>query len=150
MELEFSMILPAFPEQFIRLSSDYESLPKFLPGQLKSVKIIEHNSDQIITEEVLVFSTIIRNELRQKTLHHNIDNNEMISEIISGHAKGTVITVKFKKHTDGTDISVNIKLNLSLKARILSPFIKKWYKRVLTGIFYRMNSLALDGDTYHG
>jgi ribosome-associated toxin RatA of RatAB toxin-antitoxin module len=145
------MVLPASSEQFIQLSSDYESLPKFLPGQLKSVKIIEHNSDQIITEEVLVFSTIIRNELHQKTLHHNINkNNEMISEIISGHAEGTIITVKFKKHVDGTEIFVNIKLNLSLKAKILSPFIKKWYKRVLTGIFYRMNSLALDGDTYHG
>ena len=93
MELDFSMVLLASPEQFIQLSSDYESLPKFLPGQLKSVKIIEHNSDHIITEEVLVFYTIIRSEIHQKTLHHNIDNNKMISEIISGHAKGTIITV---------------------------------------------------------
>jgi ribosome-associated toxin RatA of RatAB toxin-antitoxin module len=144
--LEFSIILPASPEKFIELCSDYESLSKFIPGQLKSVKIIESNPTQTITEEIIVFSTIIRNEIHQKTLHYIPNNNEMVSEIISGPAKGTIITLKFTKIPDGTEISVNIQLNLSLKAKILSPILKKWYKRVLTGIFYKMNTMVINNE----
>jgi ribosome-associated toxin RatA of RatAB toxin-antitoxin module len=142
----FSIVLPASPEQFIGLCSDYESLSKFIPGQLKSVKIIESNSTQTITEEIIVFSTIIKNEIHQKTLHHIPNNNEMVSEIISGPAEGTIITLKFTKIPDGTEISVNIQLNLSLKAKILSPILKKWYKLVLTGIFYKMNTMIIDKE----
>jgi len=144
--LTFSLVLPSSPEKFIELCSDYESLSKFIPGQLKSVKIIESNSIQTITEEIIVFSTIIRNEIHQKTLHHIPNNNEMISEIISGPAEGTILTVKFTKIPDGTEISVNIQLNLSLKAKILSPILKKWYKRVLTGIFYKMNTMVINNE----
>jgi len=144
--LTFSIVLPAPPEKFIGLCSDYESLSKFIPGQLKSVKIIESNSSQTITEEIIVFSTIIRNEIHQKTLHHIPHNNEMVSEIISGPAEGTIITVKFTKIADGTEISTSIQLNLSLKAKILSPILKKWYKRVLTGIFYKMNTMVINNE----
>ena len=141
--LEFSITLPASPEQFIEFSSDYEALPKFLPGQLRSVKIIQQDSNQTTTEEIIVFSTIIKNEIHQKTIHHRPQNNQMFTEIISGPAKGTTILVQFNKITSGTEIHVLVKLNLSLKAKILSPVIKKWYKRVLTGIFFKMNNMAL-------
>jgi len=144
--LEFSISLPSSPEQFIKISSDYESLPQFLPGQLKSVKIIEQNSEQTITEETIAFSTIIKNKISQKTIHYTPQNNEMLTEIISGPAKGTTIFAKFKKIPEGTEIHVTVNINLSLKAKILSPIIKKWYKRVLTGIFYKMNSIALEPE----
>ena len=142
--LEFSLVLPASPEQFIQLSSDYESLPKYLPGQIKSVKIVQRDSNQTITEEFLVFSTVFKNEIYQKSIHHNRQNNELFTEIISGPAKGTTILTVFKKVSAGTEIHVTVKLNLSLKAKIISPIIKKWYKRVLTGILYKMNNMILD------
>lgn len=144
--LEFFIVLPASPEQFIQLSSDYELLPKFLPGQLKSVRIIQQDSNQTITEEIIVFRTVIKNEICQKTIHYNHQNNELLTEIISGPAKGTTILVVFKKVSDGTEIHVEVKLNLSLKAKILSPIIKKWYKRVLMGIFYKMNNMILNQE----
>ena len=74
----FSMILPTSPEQFIKYSSDYESLSQFLPGQLKSIKIIEQNSSQTTTEEIISFSTVIKNEISQKTVHQAPKNNEML------------------------------------------------------------------------
>jgi ribosome-associated toxin RatA of RatAB toxin-antitoxin module len=144
--LEFSMILPTSPEQFIKYSSDYESLSQFLPGQLKSIKIIEQNSSQTTTEEIISFSTVIKNEISQKTVHQAPKNNEMLSEIISGPAKGTTILAKFKKISEGTEIQVNIELKLSLKAKILSPIIKKLYKNVLMGIFYKINNMALQSE----
>ena len=141
--LEFSIVLPASPEQFIQLSSDYESLPKYLPNQIKSVKIIQQDSNQTITEEFLVFSTVFKNEIHQKSIHYNRQNNELFTEIISGPAKGTTILIAFKKVSAGTEIHVTVKLNLSLKVKIISPIIKKWYKRVLTGILYKMNNMIL-------
>jgi ribosome-associated toxin RatA of RatAB toxin-antitoxin module len=141
--LEFSMILPTSPEKFIEYFSDYESLSKFFPSQLKSIKIIEQNSVQMITEEIISFSTVFRNEISQKTVHHKPQNNEMFSEIISGPAKGTTILVKFNKILKGTEIHVNVELNLSLKAKFLSPLIKKFYKNVLMGLFYKINNVAL-------
>ena len=144
--LEFSMILPASPEHFIKYSSDYESLSNFLPGQLKSIKIIERDSIQTTTEETISFSTIIKNQISQKTVHCTPKNNEMFSKIISGPAKGTTVLVKFKKVSEGTKIQVNVELNLSLKAKILSPIIKKFYKNILMGIFYKINNLALQSE----
>ena len=41
--LEFSLDLPAQPNQLMKLTEDYENLPKYLPDQLKSVRIIEKN-----------------------------------------------------------------------------------------------------------
>ena len=112
----------------------------------KSIKIIEQNSSQTTTEEIISFSTVIKNEISQKTVHQAPKNNEMLSEIISGPAKGTTILAKFKKISEGTEIQVNIELKLSLKAKILSPIIKKLYKNVLMGIFYKINNMALQSE----
>jgi len=49
----------------------------------------------------------------------------------------------FVKIDSGTRVDVEIDMKLSLKARLLSPIIKKKYKTVLLGILYRMNGIAL-------
>ena len=46
--LEFSLDLPSHPDQLMKLSEEYENLPRYLPDQLKSVKIIEKNDGFII------------------------------------------------------------------------------------------------------
>lgn len=144
--LEFSIVLPASPEKLIQLATDYESLPKYLPAQLKSVKIINQDDNKTVTEETLVFSTIFKNEFSQQTLNTILPNNELFTEIISGPAKGTTIQTIFKNVSDGTEIHASITLKLSLKAKILSPIIKKWYKRVLMGVLYKMNNTILEQD----
>ena len=146
--LDFSLVLPAPAEKFIQFYSDYEALPKYLPGQLESVKIIQQDSNQTITEEIIVLSKTIKNKIYQKTIHHKSQNNKIFSEIISGPAKGTTILTTFEKVSNGTEIQIIVKLNLSLKAKILSPLIKKFYKRILTGILYKMNNMALETDKH--
>ena len=67
--LEFSLDLPAQPSQLMKLSEDYENLPKYIPDQLKSVKIIEKNETETKTEETIVFSTLLKKEIVQQASH---------------------------------------------------------------------------------
>ena len=144
--LEFSLDLPAQPNQLMKLTEDYENLPKYLPDQLKSVRIIEKNETETKTEETIVFSTIIKKEIVQEAIHKKKNDNELITDIISGPAKGTTIQTIFLKTDAGTNVSFNIDLKLNLKTKILSPLIKKYYKMVLTSILYKMNNKILEVD----
>ncbi len=143
-KIEFSLILPAPSKQLQLLSEDYENLPNFLPDQLKSVKIIKQNENETITEEVIVLKTIFTKEITQQALHKKIGDCTLVTEILSGPAKGTNINVTFEQVDNGTKVSMTIDLHLELKAKILQPLIKKWYKLVLTAILYKMNTKILE------
>ena len=138
--LEFSIEIPAQPEQLMKLSEDYESLSKYLPDQLKSVKILEKNEDETKTEEVIVFRTIIKKEIIQQTIHIKIGSNKLVTKIMSGPAKGTIINSTFEKSDLGSKVIFNLDLKLELKAKIIQPLIKKYYKMVLTSVLYKMNN----------
>ena len=139
--LEFSLDLPAQPNQLMKLTEDYENLPKYLPDQLKSVRIIEKNETETKTEETIVFSTLIKKEIIQQALHKKISDNKLNTEIISGPAKGTMIYTIFETNNSGSKIIIETDLKLILKAKILLPLIKKFYKTVLTAVFYKMNNM---------
>ena len=142
--LDFSMVVPAPIDKLIGLSEDFENLPMFLPDQLKSVRILEQNDNETKTEETIVFSTIVKKEIVQEAVHKKKNDNELITDIISGPAKGTTIQTIFLKTDAGTNVSFNIDLKLNLKTKILSPLIKKYYKMVLTSILYKMNNKILE------
>ena len=142
----FNNILPAKNKclNSSRNSQDFENLPKYLPDQLKSVKILEKKDGEIKTEETLLFSTIIKKEITQETIHRKSQDNKLITDIITGPAKGTKIETVFIKTESGTDVSCNIDLKLDLKTKMLSPLIKKYYKMILTSILYKMNNKILE------
>ena len=139
--LEFSLDLPAQPNQLMKLTEDYENLPKYLPDQLKSVRIIEKNETETKTEETIVFSTLIKKEIIQQALHKKISGNKLNTEIISGFTKGTMIYIIFETNNSGSKIIIETDLKLILKAKIFLPLIKKFYKTVLTAVFYKMNNM---------
>lgn len=138
--LEFSLDLPSHPDKLMKLSEDYENLPRYLPDQLKSVKIIEKNETETITEETIVFITLLKKNIVQQASHIKNNDNQLITEIISGPAKGTKINTSFEKNDSGSRVSFELDLKLSLKAKILQPLIIKYYKMVLTSVLYKMNS----------
>ena len=142
--LTFSMNVPAPIDKLIGLLEDFENLPMFLPDQLKSVRILEQNDNETKTEETMVFSTIVKKEIVQEAVHKKKNDNELITDIISGPAKGTTIQTIFLKTDAGTNVSFNIDLKLNLKTKILSPLIKKYYKMGLTSILYKMNNKILE------
>ena len=145
--LEFSLDLPAQPSQLMKLFEDYENLPKYLPDQLKSVKIIEKNETVTKTEETVVFRTLIKKVIIQQALHKKISDNKLNTEIISGPAKGTMIYIIFETNNSGSKVIIKINLKLVLKAKILLPLIKKFYKIAITSVLYKMNNVIIESET---
>ena len=86
--------------------------------------------------------TYLKNKITQSS-SHKINDNVFFSEILDGPAKGTIVEVKFLAEDLKTKIIVDVELKLSLKAKVFSPIIKKAYKQFLTGIFYKMNTRAI-------
>jgi ribosome-associated toxin RatA of RatAB toxin-antitoxin module len=146
-KMEFSLNLPTQPEKLMELSEDYKNLSKYIPDQLKSVQILEQSEKGTKTEEVIVFKTIVKKEIIQQTFHKKITANKLITEIISGPAKGTIINSTFEKNDLGTMVIFDIDLKLELKAKILQPLIKKYYKIVLTSVLYKMNNEILESQS---
>ena len=142
--LEFSLDLPSQPNQLMKLSEDYENLPKYLPDQLKSVRIIEKNETETKTEETIVFITLLKRNIVQQASHIKNNDNQLITEIISGPAKGTKIITLFEKNDSGSRVSFQLDLKLNLKAKILQPLIIKYYKMVLTSVLYKMNTHIIE------
>jgi hypothetical protein len=128
----------------IKILTDYEGLLKYLPDQLESIKIIKSTEDETITEEEIVFSSILKKSIFQTCSHSLLNNNLLQTKILSGPAENSIINMMFESTTSGTKISVAIDLKLSLKAKILSPFINKGYKMVLTSVLYKVNTDALE------
>ena len=145
--LEFNMTLPGNIEKFIKLSKDYQSFSEYLPQQLKKITIVEQNDKGIVTEETLIFSSVIKKEINQQSLHYEKSKNNLITEIIAGPAKGTIIDTNFSLEKIGTKIDVKILLKLSFKYKILKPMIVKWYKMILQGILLKMSAKIIASDT---
>ena len=137
-KLQFSMNSTIEPEKLVNYLTDFEQYQKFFPKQIKEVKILDRQNGEIITEETIIFSTLIKHPFVQKSCHKLISNKELFTEIVTGPAKGSIIKVICNKNDQGSQIKFDADLKLSLKAKFLSPFIKKLYKRYLTAIIYKI------------
>ena len=144
MNLEFSLQLDSPIEKLIKYMLSFENISIFLPRQLKSLKIIEKNNNKIITEEIMEFKTVIKNQITQTSEHTQISDNKVNSKILSGPAKGTSIDYLFKNLESGVEVTINVDLHLSLKAKFLSPIIKKYYKHVLMGTLLKIDQSIME------
>ncbi len=142
-KIEFTINLAAAPKQLLEVVKDYENYPFYLPDQIQSVKIIKNEEGVIITEDIFIFKTIIKKEIKQESKHQVIGNQALI-EILSGPAKNSTVDVLFEKIDSGSHILVKVDLKLGLKGKIFMPIIKRLYPIILTGVFYKMNTKALE------
>ena len=127
-------------EKLMSYITDFESYQKFFPHQIKSIKILDRQDNEITTEETIIFSTLIKSAFTQKSHHKLVSNKELFTEIIEGPAKGSMIKIVCTKDDQGSQIKFDVDLKLSLKAKFLKPFIKKLYKRYLTAIIYKIGA----------
>jgi len=127
-------------EKLMSYITDFENYQKFFPHQIKSVKILDRQNNETITEETIIFSTLIKSAFVQKSHHKLISDKELFTEIIEGPAKGSVIKIMCTKNDQGSQIKFDVDLKLSLKAKFLGIFIKKLYKRYLIAIIYKINA----------
>ena len=139
--LQFSINSTVEPKKLMSFITDFEYYQKFFPNQIKEVKILERQNNEIITEEAIIFSTLIKSPFVQKSRHKIISDKELFTEILEGPAKGSVVKIICDKNDQGSQIKFDADLRLSLKAKLLAPFIKKLYKRYLTAIIYKISEL---------
>ena len=139
--LQFSINSTVEPKKLMSFITDFEYYQKFFPSQIKEVKILERQNNEIITEETITFSTLIKSPFIQKSRHRIISDKELFTEILEGPAKGSVIKIICNKNNQGSQITFDADLKLSLKAKLFAPFIKKLYKRYLTAVIYKISEL---------
>ena len=109
----------------------------------KGVKILDRRNDEIFTEETIVFSTLIKRPFIQKSCHKIISDKELVTQILEGPAKNSTVKITCSKNEQGSQIEFDAELKLSLKAKFLSPLIKKLYKRYLTEIIFKITERDL-------
>ena len=139
--LQFSINSTVEPKKLMSFITDFKYYQKFFPNQIKEVKILERQNNEIITEETILFSTLIKSPFVQKSRHKIISDKELFTEILDGPAKGSAVKIICNKNDQGSQIKFDANLKLSLKAKFLSPLIKKLYKRYLTAIIYKISEL---------
>ena len=123
---------------------DFEYYKKFFPGQIKDIKILDRQNNAIITQESIIFTSLLKSSFVQKSRHKLVSDKELLTEIIEGPAKGSVINVKCVENDQGSEVKFDADLKLSLKAKFLRPFIKKFYTRYLTAIIFKINSRDME------
>ena len=138
--LQFQTDSPIEPEKLMSYITNFESYQKFFPNQIKEVKILDRQNNEITTEETIIFSTLIKSAFVQKSHHKLVSDKELFTEIIEGPAKGSMIKIVCTKDDQGSQIKFDVDLKLSLKAKFLGPFIKKLYKRYLIAIIYKIGA----------
>ena len=77
-QLEFITTSKLSSEEFFNYFLDFEYYPNYFPDQIKDIKITQQNDNEIITEEKIVFSTIVKNVISQTSLHKRISDNELL------------------------------------------------------------------------
>ena len=139
-QLEFITTSKLSSEEFFKYFLDFEYYPNYFPDQIKDIKITQQNDNEIITEEKIVFSTIVKNVISQTSLHKRISDNELVTKIVDGPAKGSIIHVICNQIESGIEVKFVVDLKLSLKAKFLTPLIKKFYKKYLTALVLKFNT----------
>ena len=142
MTLEFDITLDSSIGKLKKLILDYETYPNYLPDQIKQVRIIQKESNLTKTEVTITFTSFFKKEIIQQSTHREISENQFLTKIESGPAKNSEIKLILSPLENGTKINIEIDLKLSLSTRFLLPIIKKWYKRIITGIFYKMDAMT--------
>ena len=138
--LDFEIIVKVEQSVLEQIFTDYEYYSNYLK-QIESVEIIKNDDEGIVTKEVLVFSTYLKNKIIQTSVHKR-HNDIFFSEILDGPAKGTIVNITFQANNSETKVIINAELKLSLKAKIFYPIVKKAYKHFFQGVFMKMETRA--------
>jgi ABC-type multidrug transport system fused ATPase/permease subunit len=92
--------------------------------QIQNVKIIKKSENEIITEETIILKSLIKKEIVQQTIHQ-IKENKLHSEIISGIAKNSIIDIILDGGKEETNVNVKIEL-INNKYDELENYVNKY------------------------
>ena len=103
-----------------KISTDVENFHKGMPDYFKSLKIISDSSNEKIVLEYLDF---LGRQIEIKTKHVIIQPNLHKVFILTGPAKGTSFVETYDSNSSGTDISIEVNLQLNGILKFV-PFLK--------------------------
>ena len=103
-----------------KISTDVENFHKVMPDYFKSLKIISDSSNEKIVLEYLDF---LGRQIEIKTKHVIIQPNLHKVFILTGPAKGTSFVETYDSNSSGTDISIEVNLQLNGILKFI-PFLK--------------------------
>jgi coenzyme Q-binding protein COQ10 len=113
----FDYIVNINKNEFFKLMSNPEIYPTVLPENYKSIKIVENQTNVIISEEVVQERGITTKLL----VKHILTPNQIHQiEILDGDAKGSIVTTKFIDIGDNTT-KISVIMEIKLKG-ILGVF----------------------------
>jgi len=137
-KLEFLTTSNIGPKKLLEYIMDFEYYPNYFPAQITDVKVIKKENNEIFTEEKIRFSTLVKNIIEQKSVHKLLSETELMTEIIDGPAKGSVVNIFCNDKESGSDVKITVELKLSLKALFLKPLIGKFYQKYLTSLIFKI------------
>lgn len=135
---ELSMKFEVKPEIMFQNIIDFEYYPNFMK-QIKDVKIIKKEGNEVVTEETLMFKTLFKKEIIQQTTHR-IEKNKIYSVINSGIAKGSIVDIVLEECEKDVNVIVKIELKLELRGKIFEPLIKRYMKMYVIGLLRKINT----------
>ena len=103
-----------------KISTDVENFHKVMPEYFKSLKIISNSSSEKIVLESIAF---VGRQIEIKTKHVIIQPNLHEVFILTGPAKGTSFIETYVPSSVGTDISIEVDLQLTGILKLI-PFLK--------------------------
>lgn len=103
-----------------KISTDVENFHKVMPEYFKSLKIISNSSSEKIVLESIAF---VGRQIEIKTKHVIIQPNLHKVFILTGPAKGTSFIETYVPSSVGTDISIEVDLQLTGILKLI-PFLK--------------------------
>ena len=140
-DIDFSTDIPIKIDTLFQILTDYSKLKELIPSQVKECKILQKTNEETITEELLTFNTYFKKQkIVQRTSHKIFEPYTILNSTIDGPFKGSTLEIILEEKDEGTKVNLKGKCKVSLKYRILSPVIKKYYKMACVSLLYKINN----------
>ena len=140
-DIDFSTDIPIKIDTLFQILTDYPKLKELIPSQVKECKILQKTNEETITEELLTFNTYFKKQkIIQRTSHKIFEPYTILNSTIDGPFKGSTLEIILEEKDEGTKVNLKGKCKVSLKYRILSPVIKKYYKMACVSLLYKINN----------
>ena len=125
-------------KNLFKVLTDYENLSDYLPRKLQKIEILDENETFTTINATVFLKTLIKKEFSQKLKIEKKSENNLIIEILDGHAKGTRINISLSSKNNQTLCQVNSDVKLSLKTIVLLPILKAEYNVFVSNVFKKM------------
>ena len=140
-DVDFSTDIPIKTDALFQILTDYTKLKELVPDQVKECKILQKTNEETITEELLTFNTYFKKQkIIQITSHKIFEPYTILNSTIDGPFKGSTLEIILEEKDEGTKVNLKGKCKVSLKYRILSPVIKRYYKMACVSLLYKINN----------